>query len=350
MFVERLVCSWIGALGLAAGAFCQTDLPIGLGFAEEQFPNSINEKGEVTGYFMATGSSAPLGFVRAVGGTITTFNVIGFPFETVALSINARGSITGYFSGPPLLPPNPGFPRHGFVRDPEGNFTTFDPPGSIATTPQSINTRGDVAGYYNASNLLIHGFVRYDNGTVISFDPPGSISTKSVSINFDGAIAGFYNEANLVIHGFVRKPDGEIISFDPPGSTGTIVAGINYPGAITGYYTVANGRTFGFVRDSDGNFTSFDPGADTFPRSINNKGAITGSYTNDTGTHGFVRAPDGSLTSFDPLPAPQGCVVAPPPFNVPRTNPTSINDDGAIAGWCQPGGNPVFFLGWVRFP
>jgi hypothetical protein len=24
MFAERLICSWIGAFGLAAGAFCQT--------------------------------------------------------------------------------------------------------------------------------------------------------------------------------------------------------------------------------------------------------------------------------------------------------------------------------------
>src|SRR6516225_913839 len=114
MFAERIMFAWIGALGLAAGAFCQTDLPIGLGIAETQFPNSINEHGEIAGYFMQTGTSAPSGFVRAVGGPITRFNVIGFPFGTVALSINAAGAITGYFTGPPPIPP---FPPHGFVRD-----------------------------------------------------------------------------------------------------------------------------------------------------------------------------------------------------------------------------------------
>ena len=57
-----------------------------------------------------------------------------------------------------------------------------------------------------------------------------------------------------------------------------------------------------------------------------------------------VRAPDGSITSFDPLPGVCN------PVTLPFTNPTSINDDGAITGWCRPGGTIVFFLGWVRFP
>jgi len=144
----------------------------------------------------------------------------------------------------------------------------------------------------------------------------------------------------------VRRPGGEIVSFDAPGSTGTFPASINNAGAITGYYTVANGRAFGFVRHPDGKFTSFDPGANTFPRSINNKGVITGSYTNDAGTHGFVRAPDGAVTSFDPFPG--GCN----PFfkPLPSTNPTSINDDGVITGWCQPQLEGIFILGWVRIP
>jgi hypothetical protein len=38
------------------------------------------------------------------------------------------------------------------------------------------------------------------------------------------------------------------------------------------------------------------------PAQYQQQRAITGSYTNDAGTHGFVRAPDGSVTSFDPLP------------------------------------------------
>ena len=135
----------------------------------------------------------------------------------------------------------------------------------------------------------------------------------------------------------MRRPGGTFVSFEVPESLGTFPVRINSAGAITGSYNAA--RTvfpvFGFVRDPHGRLTSFDPGANTFPRSINNKGAITGSYTNDAGTHGFVRAPDGSVTSFDPLP---GLCFLPefPPLSLPSTNPTSINDDGAITGWCRP--------------
>jgi hypothetical protein len=345
MFAEKLVCSWIGALGLAAGAFCQSDFPITVVIqtvpAEVTFPNSINEKGQVAGYFMQTGVSPPGGFLRDLDRTITTFDA---GFGTAAFSISATGVITGYFNSAP--PPVPTSTRRGFVRDPFGNFTTFDPLGSISTMPQSINAGGDVTGYYNDANRVIHGFVRRDElGELISFDPPGSVQTMALSINAKGDITGFYNEANNVVHGFVRQPGGEIVSFDAPESKGTFPASINNAGAITGYYTVANGRAFGFVRHPDGKFTSFDPGANTFPRSINNKGAIAGSYTNDTGTHGFVRAPNGSVTSFDPLPGV--CFV--PSFTLPTTNPTSINDDGAITGWCQPGGI-VFIMGWVRIP
>ena len=32
MFAARFACSWIGAFGLVAGAYCQTYVPINLGF------------------------------------------------------------------------------------------------------------------------------------------------------------------------------------------------------------------------------------------------------------------------------------------------------------------------------
>jgi hypothetical protein len=119
----------------------------------------------------------------------------------------------------------------------------------------------------------------------------------------------------MSVHGFMRRPGGTIESFDPPESTGTIVTAINKAGAITGYYTVANGRTFGFVRRPGGTFETFDvpgtfitvlPEIFGFPvssltpaSSMNDKGAITGSYSDNSGSHGFVRSPEGIITSFD---------------------------------------------------
>jgi hypothetical protein len=45
MFAERLICSWIGALGLAAGAFCQTYVQLSPG--SNNFVTGINQKGEI---------------------------------------------------------------------------------------------------------------------------------------------------------------------------------------------------------------------------------------------------------------------------------------------------------------
>ena len=133
MFAERLICSWIGGLGLAAGAFCQTYVQ----FSADQRPTipvSINSEGAVTGAYFGTIGN-PHGFVRDPGGTITTFDVPG-SFETFPFSINDEGAITGVYTD--------SGGQHGYVRDPKENFTTFDFPGSPATLPGSINAGGAV--------------------------------------------------------------------------------------------------------------------------------------------------------------------------------------------------------------
>jgi len=48
MFATRLLCSWIGALALAAGAFCQSYVPISVDQGTQA--NSINEKGKIAGF------------------------------------------------------------------------------------------------------------------------------------------------------------------------------------------------------------------------------------------------------------------------------------------------------------
>jgi hypothetical protein len=317
MFARRLICLWIGAFGLAAGAFCQTYVGINLGGST--FPISINGAGVIAGYYLRIG--VPQAFVRDTAGTITEFSVPGSTGFTEPSSINAAGAITGdsSFGG-----------SGGFVRDPAGHFISFVADKGL-TYPQSINAGGAVTGYYAArpSGLINHGFLRADNGAITSFDPPGSTSTTALSINDVGAITGHYQSADGSVHGFVRYPTGHITSFDPPGSTGTYPAGINYSGAITGYYTRADGRQHGFVRDAAGEITLFDG----VPTSINNLGAIVGA--------GFLRSPDGTITS---LMAP---ACGPPTLNIPSVA-TSINDAGVIAGYC--GGRPLIVNGWVRYP
>jgi hypothetical protein len=320
MFAARLVCSWIGAFGLATGVFCQTYVTFSVGI--NLSVSSINEKGEIAGYYQDA-SHLMHGFVRRLGGEIVSFDVPGSS-ETFAQSINDEGTITGYYIAAPSSA------AHGYVRDPEGNFTLFD------HAPNSINAGGAVTGSY-AENGVSHGFVRRADGKLISFDPPGSISTTARSINAKGAITGSYQDASHLLHGFVRRLGGEIISFDAPGGS-TYATSINDAGVIAG----SNGHK-GFVRDPHGNFTSFDvPNATTVSplnMSINDEGAIIFSVGLNIGAASvpFLRSPDGTITFLN-IP---GCT---------KTIVMDINDEGVITGSCLSASAPFPFVGWVRFP
>src|SRR5215469_7541504 len=126
MFAERLICSCIGALGLAACAFCQTYVQFSIDAGP--IPGSINQKGEIAGSY-SDFAGHNHGFVRDPGGKITAFDVPGSFSSTRAISINAGGAITGTFidTTPPVVR------TCAYVRDPEGNFTPFDPSGSVST-------------------------------------------------------------------------------------------------------------------------------------------------------------------------------------------------------------------------
>ena len=126
------------------------------------------------------------------------------------------------------------------------------------------------------------------------------------------------------------------IIFDPPGSTSTQPKSINAKGAITGSYNDANFVLHGFLRAPDGSFTRFHaPGATyTFPQSINRVGAITGSYDDANFVlHGFLRSPDGNFTTFDP-PGSEGSRFG------PGTGVAAINGAGEITGAYEGKPNP----------
>ena len=50
--------------------------------------------------------------------------------------------------------------HHGFLRNLNGTFETFDVPGSSDTAPSSINASGVVTGSYIGADGGIHGFLR----------------------------------------------------------------------------------------------------------------------------------------------------------------------------------------------
>ena len=100
------------------------------------------------------------------------------------------------------------------MRDPDGNFTTFDVPGAgtgpgQGTTPQGINPEGTITGNYIDDNGVRHGFVRRTDGAISTFDAPGAGTaagqgTFPLLDNPSAAITGYEIDGNGVSHGFIR--------------------------------------------------------------------------------------------------------------------------------------------------
>jgi uncharacterized membrane protein len=141
---------------------------------------------------------------------------------------------------------------------------------------------------------------------------------------------------------------GTFVTFDVPGATATNPQSINNPGAITGSYFDAGALEHSFLRTSDGTITPFDPPGTTcissnFPScsagfGINPAGTIVGTY-DETAVllHGFLRAPNGTFTVFDP-----------PSSKV--TMAFHINPDGVVAGDFFTSATSFVAHGFVRAP
>jgi uncharacterized repeat protein (TIGR03803 family) len=310
-----------------------TSFDVAVAGATETKPIGINATSGVVGSYM-TSDKIYHGFVRTTGGAITTFdepnagtvstqNADGM--GTAGIAINTAGTIAGRYVDATGM-------SHGFVLS-GGSYTSFDAPGAAAnsrtgcsgdgggicknfgTFPASINTEGDIAGFYSDANNVVHGFVRAAGGTFTTFDVPGANPATSsssafnpiyhgfgVSINDTGAIAGAYLDADGVGHGFLRATDGTFTSFDAPGAGTTG----SYPG------------TFGFT--------------------INAAGTIAGVYTdNNSVFHGFLFTPalTATTTALTPAPTPNPSIYG---------EPVTLNATVSSTAGTPPNGEKVWFM------
>lgn len=271
---------------------------------------------------------------------------------TYPSSINNWGAITGSYQDT-----NNTF--HGFLRHPNGTFTTFEAPGADSgpfngTTPSSINDLGAIAGSYYDANGFSHGFLRNPDGKFTSFDVPGvgGFGSTPIAMNLEGAIVGYYTDANSNFHAFLRSPNGKFTTWSGPGACengqpngcfGSAAFNINVFGMIAGSYEDNSGNFVGhgLIRIPDGKLTTFDvPSAGTgsyqgtgcpgCALGLNQLGAIAGIYSDaNSVNHGFLRSPDGKLTTFD---VPSAGTGAGEGTGCSSDCPVSLNDFGAITG------------------
>jgi hypothetical protein len=273
---------------------------------------------------------------------------------TYPSGINAWGVIAGSYQSADTV-------FHGFLRSPEGKFTTFQAPGADTTAgsyngtyPNSINDLGAITGNYSDANGFSHGFLRSPDGNITTFDVPGvgGYGTTPRAINLEGAVVGVYTDSNYTFRAFLRSPDGKFTTWiGPDACTGNGAAGcygsgasnINAFGTIAGGYEDNNGNFVhhSFVRNAEGKLKTFDvPGAGTGSYQgtgcpgcnlgLNQLGAIAGIYSDaNSVNHGFLRSPDGKFTTFD---APGAGTSSGQGTGCPSDCPVSINDWGAITG------------------
>jgi hypothetical protein len=236
------------ASGQGTGCFAYTDCSV-----------LINNWGTVTGYYLDA-NNAFHGFVRGPDGRFTSFEAPGADTApndfngTLPNAINDAGDITGVYYDASSV-------SHGFLRGPEGKMTTFDPPGSTATIPIAINLESDVVGYYLDENDLFGGFLRHVDGTFETWKDPNACNTANVGsspfcagtgafgINVFGVIAATYMDQSYVGHGLTRFPGGRFQSYEVPGAGDGAYQGTSCPGCSVGLNFF--GATAGYYSDSN---------------------------------------------------------------------------------------------------
>ncbi len=293
-------------------------------------PVSINNKGEIAGrYTTDINTSTP--FVRDAEGNITTFQVPGYPANSVnsvnVVGINDAGEIAGTIYSFSTTTSS----YLGFFRDKRGVITVFDDNLIFGLIPVGIDSSGEIVGYsevFSGGVSSGSGFLRTKHGKITYFNVPGSSSIVPKSFNDRGEVVGIYSKDN-VLHNFIRTRDGEITSFDvgTPVNNPGIPSSINNSGQVIGYTSTSVLTFNSFLLDIGGHVTNFGPPdfVSSSPSKINDSGYIVGvGYPNVQNflahQSGFIRDPLGRFT----------VLTFPGVYNF--NGPISINNRGDVIG------------------
>jgi len=295
-------------------------------------PAGIDAAGTVVGSYRDADNGALYGYYRLADGTLHRFHpdpmIRKDDVGAVPTGIAADGTIIGSFSDTGSYVGN----HIGFIRAQTG-YTEFNPFDSIDTLPQAINSAGVVTGEYEDASGNYHGFVRDAEGNFTSFDAPVSgtvLEIMPTSINSSGSIVGFVSTPTS-FGGFLRDSNGMITLIDIPQSYGFVPVAISDSGLVVGWLNTGDtyAPTVGFILDSQGNYTTFSPpgAVETFPTAIDPQGSIVGYYADQfDNLRGFYRLRDGTFGIFS---VPASTKTLPATW----TLPTAISPKGDITGF-----------------
>ena len=162
-------------------------------------------------------------------GATETF-IYGISDETGALSGNIvdEAGVTHAFSGDLII--------------------TF--PGAVATYGDFVNAAGAVVGSYTDAEGMPHGYIRNPDGSFTTLDLPTKPNLQYLFVNTitDVGLIGFRARAvDDILRSYIILPSGILYEVRLPGSVITVVRNVNQDGSIVGFYDTADGRRYGFI-------------------------------------------------------------------------------------------------------
>jgi uncharacterized membrane protein len=286
----------------------------------------INDRGDIVGGSRRPPLSVFTPFVRAADGT---FGAVDLPDDARggdadAFDIDDDGRIVGNYDGS----------SRGYVRDRDGDQTTFAAPGGdVGTTPQGVNNRGEIVGYAQDRAGAVRGFQRSTRGRFRPVSVSGAAGTMPTRINDRGDVVGVYSttsaDVSTDIRGFLLR-DGRVTDIAVPEAEATYALGVDDRGAVVGWFVDDAGAQRGFRRDQRGRYETIAvPDAlGTVVVDLNDRGEMVGYYIDaQGGLHGFRRDRRGTVTDIERVDR-----TADGPSIVLGPLPTGINDRGQIVG------------------
>ena len=271
-------------------------------FTTVQYPDvpntmlwGINNMGDIAGRYRGT-DNIRHGFIRR-NGVFQTIDCPGFT-HTYATGINDWGQVVGYC----------------FDLDADGNFTALKaflwfkgqfkkllPPGAVDSVAYDINDLGYISGQYDYGDMdTSYGFIRDPKGNYITYEVPGSYSgtTYADGLNYYGQVVGEYADPDFYYHGFMRDAEGNFTTVDFPGMDSGLDSINNWQNMVGVYYGLGGPAiSQSFLHAGSAFVPMWAPvtpftGEYTQANKINDNNQVVGYYVGyDNVFHGFIATP-----------------------------------------------------------
>ena len=293
-----LTCIFAASSADARAHYALTKLVLHLPYFYTPQPVAITDEG------ISVGSIVALGYAEGYtgsGSNITTYRFCsdeGFDQKTSSGTTTISG-ISPYSLGEFIA--GECSSSYGYVYDVSTNtfVDLYEPVASNGFNDVAgVSAGGIVVGSFPDQNDidLYHGFY-FESGNYLTFDPPGSLGTSPLGINLGNTVFGYYvnsdNNGVRTESGFLLDEFGDYTILNVPGAGVTEVTGLNGHNQAVGYSGLSvTGPFVGFSWQNN-TFTTFPLSSSASQATaINENGIVVGTWVDTLNiTHGFVWNP-----------------------------------------------------------